>query len=250
MINDWQFGLLGMVIILLLATIGYITWLNYTRNKIIDSLRIAHFSLQKEQEFMNLKLEIHEHTLQNINYQIHDNIGQVLSLAKLYVSDIQDKQPDCGLQETHILLIKAITDLRYVSKSLQTARICKQPILDTISYELGLLEKIRSMKTELTVSGLPHEIRPERKVLLLNIFQAVIANTLQYAENGLFHAHLAYGKETMKLIMDDLGTSNDIVIYRNPILAGITGHLHRLKGKVDIKSLPGAGTRIAVQVPY
>jgi hypothetical protein len=50
--------------------------------------------------------------------------------------------------------------------------------------------------------------------------------------------------------MDDLGSSSDIVLYRNPILAGITGHLHRLKGKVDIQSLPGVGTRIAVQVPY
>jgi signal transduction histidine kinase len=39
-----------------------------------------------QQELLKTQIEIQEQTLKNISQEIHDNIGQVLSLAKLNLS--------------------------------------------------------------------------------------------------------------------------------------------------------------------
>ena len=53
--------------------------LQYLREK--EQLKVTF-----EKEILGSKLEIQEQTLKNVSQEIHDNIGQVLSLAKLNIN--------------------------------------------------------------------------------------------------------------------------------------------------------------------
>ncbi len=46
-----------------------------------------------EKEILESKLEIQEQTLKNISQEIHDNIGQVLSLVKLNINTMNCNEP-------------------------------------------------------------------------------------------------------------------------------------------------------------
>src|SRR4030095_12429387 len=48
---------------------------------------------QFQQELLRTQLEIQEQTLKNISQEIHDNIGQVLSLAKLNLNRMDPSRP-------------------------------------------------------------------------------------------------------------------------------------------------------------
>ena len=72
---------------------------------------------QFQQSLLQTQLEIQEQTLKNISEEIHDNVGQVLSLAKLNLFTFEnDKEPK--LQSTTNLVSKAINDLRNLSRSM------------------------------------------------------------------------------------------------------------------------------------
>src|SRR6187397_483253 len=76
-----------------------------------------------QKELFQTQLEIQEQTLKNISQEIHDNIGQALSLAKLNLNTMPPTN-DEALQQKILnskeLVSKAITDLRDLSRSLDT----------------------------------------------------------------------------------------------------------------------------------
>ncbi|RZM17852.1 MAG: hypothetical protein EOO88_42250, partial [Pedobacter sp.] len=72
-----------------------------------------------QKEILTTQLEIQEQTLKTISEEIHDNIGQILSLAKIKLATIPPHEDNAGttlVSETRELIGKAIQDLRDLSK--------------------------------------------------------------------------------------------------------------------------------------
>src|SRR5688572_13397838 len=77
--------------------------------------------LRFQQELLKTKIEIQNQAFQNISQEIHDNIGQVLSLVKLnlHTADFSDLPATMEkINCSKVLVGKAIIDLRDLSKSL------------------------------------------------------------------------------------------------------------------------------------
>src|SRR5205085_11792142 len=80
------------------------------------------------QEILKTQLEIKEQTLQNISQEIHDNIGQVLSLANLQLTAIELPANTFAMNKidkSMELVSKAIHDLRDLSKSMNAENIIR-----------------------------------------------------------------------------------------------------------------------------
>src|SRR4026208_1330211 len=73
-----------------------------------------------QKELLRTKLEIQDHTLKNISKEIHDNIGQVLSLAKLNLNttDVSNLDATDKICSSKDLVGKAILDLRGLLRNL------------------------------------------------------------------------------------------------------------------------------------
>src|SRR5258705_13572772 len=70
---------------------------------------------QFQQTLLQTQLEIQEQTLKNISQEIHDNIGQALSLAKLNLNTMpptNDETLQQKILNSNELVSKAIIDLR------------------------------------------------------------------------------------------------------------------------------------------
>src|SRR5688500_3927507 len=109
------FGTL-VFLILLLFVVGFIISF-YKKNRSYQK-RLLAIEYEKEQEVLKSQLEIREQTFKNISQEIHDNIGQVLSLAKLTVNNIKPSDDDnrAKVMDVKLLISKAIQDLRDLSK--------------------------------------------------------------------------------------------------------------------------------------
>jgi signal transduction histidine kinase len=75
-----------------------------------------------QQALLQTQIEIQEQTLTTISQEIHDNIGQVLSLAKLNLNTLQPDEHE-KLKDTKMLVSKAINDLRDLSRSMHGDKI-------------------------------------------------------------------------------------------------------------------------------
>lgn len=118
---DFIISIVGSsLFILLLAAAAVLLFRIYLRRKNRLLLEKERMSIQFEQTLLRSKLEIQEQTFNNISKEIHDNIGQVLSLARINVNGIDASGQESRLQRIDDLLGKAISDLRNLSHSLDS----------------------------------------------------------------------------------------------------------------------------------
>ena len=80
------------------------------------------FTLQEgfERTLLQTQLEIQESTFTQISEEIHDNIGQMLSLVRINLNRISSDSSQQQIDETDELLGKAIVDLRNLSHTLNS----------------------------------------------------------------------------------------------------------------------------------
>src|SRR5215213_9697845 len=100
--------------------------------------------LQRRQEALCSQLEIQEQSFENIYREIHDNIGQALSLAKLNLYTVEPELPEEVNEKVRCskeLVGKAITDLRNLSRNLNMEVIRKFGLNEALRQELSSIDK-------------------------------------------------------------------------------------------------------------
>jgi signal transduction histidine kinase len=78
----------GCAIILFFLFFFYLFFVQSQRRKILHQKEMFDLKVKFEKTILQSQLEIQEQTFRNISQEIHDNIGQVLSLAKLNLNTI------------------------------------------------------------------------------------------------------------------------------------------------------------------
>lgn len=104
----------GTIILLLLSILVILFTVKLHRN-----------ILQHKTEILKAELEIQEQTFNVISQEIHDNVGQILSLAKVQLNII-DRGETLNkdlLTDAQDSVGKALGDLRDIAKSLNAERI-------------------------------------------------------------------------------------------------------------------------------
>jgi signal transduction histidine kinase len=137
-----------------------------------------------DKELFETQLEIQEQTLKNISQEIHDNIGQGLTLAKLNINTmdsngvnvLQDK-----INTSKHLITKAIQDLRDLSKSLNTDYVTDLGLVRSVEYELEMIQKSGSYSVDFEVKGEPYTLDKQKELIIFRIVQEVLHNIIRHA---------------------------------------------------------------------
>ena len=203
-----------------------------------------------EMEKLNSQLEIQEQTLKHISGEIHDNIGQILSLVGLQLSTLPTTNEE-KLEHTSTLLNKAIGDLRDLSKSLDTDRITSIGIVEAVDYELQLLEKTGKYTTNLETEGDFEELSTDKTIIVYRIIQEVINNIIKHAKADTIRIYIGGNKtESFFTIQDNgIGFVSDELAYKGLGLKNITNRANLVGGVARIDSIPNEGTVITFSIP-
>src|SRR6187551_1859556 len=115
--------IIGTAAMLFFVIFFYLFFLQMHRRRTIHEKEMYDLKAQYERTLFQSQLEIQEQTFRNISQEIHDNIGQVLSLAKLNLNTMDCNNPEAlqvKINDSKQLISKAIQDLRDLSRSLNT----------------------------------------------------------------------------------------------------------------------------------
>lgn len=176
------FTIIIVITILIFLAIMFLVALarhNQRRNKLL----IENQNIKKdfEQTLLNTKLEIQEQTLTHISREIHDNIGQVLSLARLQLNSLSTSGQENDIEYTDNLLEKAITDLRGLSHSLNTNSIKENGFAASVIKVLQQFEKTGKFKTSF-IDDSSFYISDDQGIILFRIIQEVLNNIVKHAD--------------------------------------------------------------------
>lgn len=213
--------------------------------------------LSYERELLKSQLEIQEQTFRHISQEIHDNIGQMLSLAKLNLATMDPTQPlNLGqkITDSKKLVSQAIHDLRNLSHGLNTDYITDLGLARAIEHELDMVRKSGDYETAFDIDGTAYQLDKQKELIIYRIIQQTLNNIIKHSASQKIIIHLRYNPEDLTLNITDDGKGFDLTPLNSNASFGLgIRNMHnraRLIGAgFQISSTLGKGTCVSLCVP-
>lgn len=210
-----------------------------------------------QNEIVQAQLEMQEQTFQNISQEIHDNIGQTLSLIKLNLTTY-DFNDEAGAREKVLqsknLISQAITDLRNVAKALNTEYIKNIGLSNAIEHQAKLLEKSGIYTVTFSLKGQIQQCDIKTELLIFRIVQELLNNILKHSNASSIVIDVKYESGNIVIGINDNGQGfdmNDLSKMKSKGLGlqNIINRTRLINGNIVINSKPMRGTDIILTVP-
>ena len=189
----------------------------------------------------------------NIGRELHDNLGQVLAVAKMYIQMAQkwEMKRELYLEKSCDCIVNVMQEIRKLSKALIIPGTDIIGLFDNIKNLLHDFSIMHLIKIEFTNDGIDEKNLDEK--LQLNIFRIVqeqLNNIFKHAKADKVHIKLERKGDMIRLKIEDNGIGFDPSRKRNGF--GITNIFNRVElegGKAEIKTGKGKGCCLLVVIP-
>jgi signal transduction histidine kinase len=249
--------ILAVIIILLFFGVLFLVMLayyNYRRRQTVREKQ--EMKALFDQQLMLSRLEIQEQTFTNISEEIHDNVGQLLSLVKIQLSTLDegDAMDRELLQDARENVGKAFLDLRNIAKGLHAGHNRALNIREAVDQEAKRISRTGVVDVSVTSNGTEKKLNEENQLILFRIIQECLQNCLKHAEASFINIGFLWQPEQLRVrVRDDgKGFNVDAALGAHTGL-GLQNILNRARvtgGTGEIRSAPGEGTTITVDIPY
>jgi len=242
--------LIILVLIVFVVTIVYLyTQKQHTYFKEIEKIKAFH-----ENTILQSQLEIQEQTFQNISREIHDNIGQKLSLAKLSLNAVGINRSDKDneiMSDSVRILTDAISDLSDLSRSMSAEQILHNGLVSALEYEVAQLRKSGIFKATLITRGNMLYFDRQKELVLFRIVQEAINNIVKHAAASEIFLELDYAGEVLNMSIKDNGKGffEDIRKHAGIGLLNMKKRAQIIGGELVISTSPGTGTTLMIKLP-
>ena len=204
-----------------------------------------------KQQLLQTQLEIQEQTLKTISQEIHDNIGQVLSLAKLNLNTLQPGE-ETKLLDTKNLVSKAINDLRDLSRSLYGNKIAELGLAEAIDNELKILQNSGQFSTSLKIDGNSYKLEPQKEMVVFRIVQECLNNIIKHSKAQNITVLMEYDTGHFRLSVADDGIGFDVNALSTTRpgigLKSMQSRAALIGGMVSLSSGQNKGTTVTISI--
>jgi two-component system NarL family sensor kinase len=252
--------IIGTILALLLVSFIVAILFLYQRKQHRQEHELVLLKDQFEKELLRSQLEIQESTLKVISQELHDNIGQDLTVAKLSLSSLPMEKTHPAFEPVNnvkAILGNAIRDMSNLSGSLHTDRISEIGLTDSIRYELDIIKKNGLLEVKYHVLGDEHLVEEKNSIFLFRMFQECIANVLKHSGAQKISVIINYyeGRQ-FKMIIEDDGIGFNMEERKNRVslsgglgLKNMANRARLIGAEVLISSSEGNGTTVAITLP-
>jgi signal transduction histidine kinase len=195
-----------------------------------------------------------------IAQELHDNIGQSLSVIKLWMAIAPiDPAHEAfeGVQNSKELLNKAIRDMADLTKNLHTDRITDIGLSEAIRFDLASIRRAGLMKIDFDVQGDEFHFPDQKSIFIFRMYQEMMNNIIKHAHAAHVMVSVLYSdNNTFIMTIQDDGVGFDVEKKKESVSGssglGLKSMRNRAKmigADLTIQSEPGKGTIISVHVP-
>jgi signal transduction histidine kinase len=204
-------------------------------------------------------VETQEMERRRIARELHDGIGNTLSMTKLLLSSIaQELDGAEGSTGETIgraleLLDNAVTESRQLSRDLASETLIEHGLIPTLNEMIGRVNASGTLKADLQVFGIAHALPRHIEQNLFRIIQELINNVIKHAQATEITLQCIQHEAILVVMIEDNGIGmKDGTVRYNPQgmgLANIQTRLSLLDGSMSIDTEPRRGTIITLEIP-
>ena len=242
---------------LIVVAVGYIVSLVLNQRKFIakqqesyDQLRELSARIQKVREEERLK----------IAQEIHDELGQMLTVAKLYLSVLPQqkngKAPSREVKKRVNSVVKMIDDsiniVKGIAYELRPIVLDDMGVREAIEWEGKNFQAKTGIVCSVSSQGEEIQLAKDRAVALFRIFQEAMTNVARHAEATRVSVNITSNKTQILMKVSDNGKGMETSAMGKKKSLGIVGMKERamfLGGELSVATENGSGTTVTLRIP-
>lgn len=193
--------------------------------------------------------------------EIHDSLSQTLQTAVLRMQLLATRHggtaPDLAgeLEQLWGLLRRALGEARRAIASLRPLALEGKTLTDVLAGLVRELEETADVQVALSIQGTVRGLEPRQETELYHVVSEALHNVRKHARASRVSLSLVFGERCLRVVVEDDGRGFDVEEAmqrareeRHYGLLGMHERMARIGGRLDVRSSPGAGTRVEAEV--
>lgn len=231
-------------VIVLLMTFGIIILFSIFQRRKNDLLINQEKEREKfEKEIAETQIEIREQTLRNISWELHDNIGQLLTLAKIQLQSATKE----NIKEVSDTITKGLSEVRALSKLINPEAMSNIDLREAIQLEINRFNRLNFIASTLKISGEEKDIDKKSGIIIFRILQEFFSNTIKHSKATELNVFLDYQEDSLQITVSDNGIGFSSTEMKEGIgLINIKNRAKLIGAKIEFKSEENNGTSLKI----
>lgn len=218
----------------------------HRQRQVQNKQKINQLQTEFEKTLLNVENEIQQETLSHIGRELHDNIGQLLSLSKLYLGSSKPEKQAEGRN----LITKIISEVRGLSKTLNLDWVESMSLGDFISQQLQKIQETGFCQTALQISGDEVAISKDKKLVLIRVIQECLNNAIKHAAPSKIEVDIQQTSSELLILISDDGKGFDTSQKSEGSgMYNLNTRMETIGGKFSVTSILQKGTEIKLFLP-
>lgn len=208
---------------------------------------------QQHQAIIKATIEGQEKERNAIGRELHDNVNQVISSAKLYIENIRHapEQTAFLVKKGTELLQHAIEEIRRLSHKLATPSLNNFGLAESICEMVQSFRDVNRFHIEHDLCLQEEKLSHEQKITVFRIFQELLNNTVKYAGAANVRISVSDTGHGVHCTYEDDGIGFDATSVKKGLgLHNVQNRVEAYNGSLTVVSAPGRGFRSTFTVPY
>lgn len=218
--------------------------------------------LQKSsQQLRNLSTHLQtlrEEERTRIAREIHDEIGQALTIMKMDLTWLKQKlshnQPEieAKLDSLSDFVDTTLDTTRQLTAELRPGILDDFGLAAAIEWQSQMMQERSGIQCKVTTEASKIDLDSERSTAIFRIFQEAMTNVMRHSQASEVEITLTKQNRHLLLTVKDNGIGIDASQTSAPMSLGLIGMRERLYpwgGQVNIQGRPGEGTLVEVILP-
>lgn len=238
--------LLGFFLMLLMVSFIVLMLLYHRQKQIKNREKLKAIQTEYEKTILNVEKEIREDVLSFVGRELHDNVGQLLSLAKLNLSSSKPEK----ISEGKNMLNDIIKEVRSLSKALNLDWVETISMEDFIQRELDKIGNLDFCTVDFSSHGPSLVLSKDQKLVLFRIIQECLNNAIKHAQPESIRIQIDTNRSPAQIVIKDDGLGFDLKQQsKGQGLHNLQYRMETIGGKFELNASPGKGTQVKLLLP-
>jgi two-component system sensor histidine kinase UhpB len=190
--------------------------------------------------------------------EVHDELGQVLTVLKIHVSLLSNKLRDDqeDLKEKINTVLKFIDDtveiVQRITSKLRPGILDELGLVPAIEWQTEEFKKLTGIDCSLSLPSYEIKLDKDKSTAIFRVFQEALTNVVRHASARRVSITIKTVNKNLLLEVTDNGFGISSEQVKNPKSLGIISMKERaliLGGEVSIEGIPNKGTTVTVEIP-
>lgn len=244
------------VILFIVSLTGLYFFYHNHRNRQKIKLQQTIINLTEKKSIAAVNAEIQERI--RIGQELHDGMGQLLSVAGLNVSVLQKKKEISEGRRQELLsatmksIDEAFSEVRNISHNLAPSLLSERGLKGALKNLADQVNQSNQLKVNFETFELNEKLNTLVENTLFRAIQEIMNNAIKHSNASELNIQIAKGNNEITLMAEDNGIGFDINKLNAKAGNGLTHmktRIENLNGNIHIDSNPLRGTIISIVIP-